>query len=406
MSKKYSGVYQLENGNWGYRYTKVIGGKSVSRKRITDDCGKPFKSAFQASQARTLAIRKMQKEMENDKVKTVVVRKTFADVFDEYCQNGRSGKAYTTIKKQDSLWKNHIKDRFGKRYLDEISVAEITDYLTMLYYEEGRAYGYVEGFLRFFYLIFGQAYARDYLDIDTYNKLCVNKETKIKMPKMKVDEDTETVIFSKEELKCLDGYFKGTNAETAYMIGRYCGLRVNECYGLKWSDIDFEEGTIRVERQMQYQDGMIKLVSLKTRNAKRTIYMAPPLKEYLEKLYWQKEEWEEHLAEQREQNQIFLEDTDGKMISCLELVNTLANGKRQTVNSIKYHAKEIKKRLGIHFKYHYLRHTYGTALADKNTPPHILCNQMGHGNINVTQQYYIAVSRRAVEVLKHNLKAL
>ena len=70
-----------------------------------------------------------------------------------------------------------------------------------------------------FYLIFGQAYSRDYLDVDTYNKLCVNKETKIKMPKMKVDEDTETVIFSKSRNCRLMNTSKGTNAETAYMIG-------------------------------------------------------------------------------------------------------------------------------------------------------------------------------------------
>ena len=404
MAKKAnSGVFQLENGNWGYRYSITVDGKLKTGRRTRDEGNRPFKTEKQAIRARNQAIAK---EQMNIAPKAKSKRRNIEEVFNEYCETGRSGKAYATIKKQDSLWKNHIKERFGKRYVDEISVAEITDYLSMLYYEEGRAYGYVEGFLRFFYLVFGQAYARDYLDIDTYNKLCVNKETKIKMPKMKVDEDTETVIFSKEELKRLDEYFKGTNAETAYMIGRYCGLRVNECYGLKWSDVDFEEGTIRVERQMQYQDGMIKLGSLKTRNAKRTIYMAPPLKKYLEQLYFQKEEWEEAYAEQREQNQIFLEDTDGKMISCLELVNTLENGKRQTINSMKYHAKEIKRRLGIRFKYHYLRHTYGTALADKNTPPHILCNQMGHGNINVTQQYYVAVSRRSVEVLKHNLKTL
>lgn len=401
--KEKAGVYQLENGNWGFRFVIVVDGKKRTKRKVKDEHGRPFKTEKQAIRARSQAIAK---EQMNIAPKAKSKRKTIEEVFNEYCETGRSGKAYSTIKKQDSLWKNHIKERFGKRYIDEISVAEIVDYLSMLYYEENRAYGYVEGFLRFFYLLFGQAYARDYLDVDTYNKLCVNKETKIKMPKMKVDEDTETVIFSKEELKSLDEYFKGTNAETAYMIGRYCGLRVNECYGLKWSDVDFEEETIRVERQMQYQDGMIKLVSLKTRNAKRTIYMAPPLKKYLEQLYFQKEEWKEVYAEQREQNQIFIEDVNGKMVSCLELVNTLENGKRQTINSMKYHAKEIKCRLGIHFKYHYLRHTYGTALADRNTPPHILCNQMGHGNINVTQQYYVAVSRRAVEVLKHNLKAL
>lgn len=103
-----------------------------------------------------------------------------------------SGKAYTTIKKQDSLWENHLKEKFGNRFIDEISVAEVNDYLETLYYK-GRAYKYVEGFLKMFYLIFGQAYSRNYLDIDTYNKLCVTKEGRIKMPKMKTDEDLDIV---------------------------------------------------------------------------------------------------------------------------------------------------------------------------------------------------------------------
>lgn len=67
-----------------------------------------------------------------------------------------------------------------------------------------------------FYLIFGQAYSRNYLDVDTYNKLCLNKGTKISMPKLKTEDDTDIVAFSREELALLDEYFKGTNAETAY----------------------------------------------------------------------------------------------------------------------------------------------------------------------------------------------
>lgn len=398
---KYVGVYQLSNGNWGYRITWNENGKKVNRKGSKDDMGNPLLSAKQAAAARTqaMAARKTKK-------KIPIIRKTFSDVFNEYCENGRKGKAYQTIRKQDSLWKNHLKERYGNRYIDEVSVAEINDYLAMLYYEEDRAYKYVESFLKMFYLIFGQAYSRNYLNVDIYNKLCVNKDTKIHMPKMKVDEETEIVTFSQEELRQLDEYFCGTNAETAYLLGKYCGLRINECYGLKWSDIDLEEGTIKIERQMQYQEGVIKLVSLKTRNAKRTMYMAPPLKEYLKRIYLRKQECEEVFAAQRQQNQIFIEDTNGKAISCLELVNTLENGKRQTINSMKYHSQEVRRRTGIQFKYHYLRHTYGTALAELNTPAHILCNQMGHGNIKVTQQYYIAVSKRGIDTLKNNLESL
>ncbi len=89
------------------------------------------------------------------------VRKTVEEVYTEYCEKGRSGKAYSTIKKQDSLWNNHLKDRFGKRYIDDITVAEIQDYLEELYYIDNRAYSYTESFLKMFYLIFGQAYSRN-----------------------------------------------------------------------------------------------------------------------------------------------------------------------------------------------------------------------------------------------------
>jgi hypothetical protein len=40
-----------------------------------------------------------------------------------------------------------------------------------------------------FYLFFGQAYSRNYIPAELYNQFCVNKETKIRMPKIKRDED-------------------------------------------------------------------------------------------------------------------------------------------------------------------------------------------------------------------------
>ena len=397
------GVFQLENGNWGYRYAIIVGGKTRTKKKVRDDSGNPFKTEKQAVKARNTAIAKEHMDV---KRKKPIQRKTFAAVFAEYCEKGRKGKAYATIRKQESLWNVHLKERFGNKYVDGISVAEIIDYLSELYYEKGYSYRYVESFLKMFYLILGQAYSRNYLDMDTYNKLCVNRDTKIHMPKMKTDEDMEIVIFSREEMQALDEYFCGTNAETAYMIGKYCGLRINECYGLKWCNVDLKNGTILIDRQMQYENGVIKLVPLKTRNAKRTMFMAPPLKEYMTNLYEKKIQIEKILAEQREQNQIFIEDIDGASISSLELVNTLENGKRQTINSMKYHAEQIQEKLHIYFKYHFLRHTYGTALADRNTPVHILCNQMGHASVNVTQKYYIAVSKTGIETLKANLSTL
>lgn len=400
-----AGVYQLENGYWGFRYAIVLNGKRKEGKKVRNDEGKPFKTAKQAAKARQLAIAKEQAAAALPKQKELI-RRTFAEVFEEYCEKGRSGKAYATIKKQDSLWKNHLKERFGKRYIDDITVAEIQDYLEELYYTEDRAYSYTESFLKMFYLIFGQAYSRNYLSVDDYNKLCINKDTKIHMPKMKSDEDTDVVYFKDDELKRLDEYFKGTNAETAYLLGRYCGLRINECYGLKWSNVDLEKGIISIDRQMQYQNGLIKLVPLKTRNAKRKIYLCSRLKNYLKDLWQQLEQDKVTLRQQRQQNQTFIEDMNGEHISSLELVNALPNGKIQTVNSMKYHSRTLQGEHHLLFKYHYLRHTYGTNLAVQNTPEHLLCNQMGHASCAVTHRYYIAISERGVEELLKNLEQI
>ena len=397
-----TGVYQLENGYWAYRFNIRINGESKIQRRTKGEDGSPFKNQKQAARAR-------KKAMEQEQLKALVPPKkerervTVEKIFTIYCENGRSGKAYSTIRKQDSLWENHIKERFGHRYIDEISRADISDYLDELYYIHDKAYSYVESFLKMFYLIYGQAYSRDYIDTELYHKMCVNKATKISMPKMKIDEDLDIVYFSKREMKTLTKYFEGTNAETAFMLGKYCGLRINECYGLKWNNIDLENGIITIDRQMYYHDGVIKLVPVKTRCSKRDIYMCSKIKKYFEELKEQYEIYEEEFKLQREQKQMFLSDVDGNKISSVELVNALPNGKIQTVNSMKYHTRLIKEKHNITFKYHYLRHTFGTRLAELNTPTHFLCNQMGHTNSNVTQRYYLAMSEDGIQEMVKNL---
>ena len=401
MAQNDTGIYQLDGGGWGFRYTVSVNGKRKDVKRVRDANGNPMKTKRSAILARAEAI----KEEQTPKAKQIS-RKTVKEVYEEYCGNGRKDRAYRTKQKQDSLWNNHLCAKYGKRFVDETTAAEVNDYLSDLYYAEGFSYQYTEAFLKMFYLIFGQAYSRNYLEVDTYNKLCVNKDTRIKMPKMKTEDDTDIVAFSREELVLLDDYFKGTNAETAYLLGRYCGLRINEAFGLKWENVDLENGTIIIDRQMQYQDGLIKLVSPKTRNSKRTIFLCPTLQEHLKKKFQQRAEDEKQFAELRKQKTRFIDDLDGRKIPSTDLVNCLPDGTLQTVNSMKYPSREIKAKLGINFKYHFLRHTYGTLMAEMNTPTHLLCNQMGHGHIHTTQRYYIAVSKSGIEILQGNLNCL
>ncbi len=396
------GVYQLENGYWGFRYAMKVDGKKISQRKAIDENGNRFRTKNQALKARQLAMAAARIGRERQRE---IHRRTVAEIYEEYVATGRTGKAYQTIRKQDSLWNNHIKERFGNRFPEDISVAEINDYLADLYYNVGRSYRYVEGFLKIFYLIFGQAYSRNYMDVDSYNKICRNKDTKIHMPKLKGDDDLDIVTFSKEEIEVLDQYFEGTNAETAYLLGRMCGLRINEAFGLKWNHVDLKEGTIYIDRQMQYHEHLIKLVPVKTRNGRRTVYLNDKVKQHLIEKKRQREADEEKYGALRIQKRRLLQDLDGSSIYSTDMVNCLWDGTIQTVNSMKYPTREIKA-LGIDFKYHYLRHTYGTMMADLNTPPHILCDQMGHGKITVTQEYYLGKSKKGIDILRENINQL
>ena len=116
MTKTSSGVYQLPNGTWGFRYAFWVDGKQKDIKRTKDENGKPFKTERAATKAREAAIIEVHTERTQKPAKK---RMTVAEVFKEYCETGRHGKAYGTTRKQDSLWKNHLSKKFGKRYVDD-----------------------------------------------------------------------------------------------------------------------------------------------------------------------------------------------------------------------------------------------------------------------------------------------
>ena len=392
------GVFQLKRGNWGYRVlVKDEDGVTRNRRAVTDQFGHKFTTKREATIAMN-EVMDLYRDIASGKKRRS--KKTVTEIFEEYCEVGRSNKAFGTIRKQDSVWKIHLKKDFGDRYVTEITAAEVNDYLNDLYYAQDYAYKYVEGFLKMFYLIFGQACSREYMTLERYNKLCVDKGTKIRMPKLKVDEDTDIKTFDREQLKLLDDYFKGTNIEAGYMLGRYCGLRMGECLGVTWDCVDFDKGVITIDKQLQVQDGLVRIVPVKTRNAKRQVMMCDKLKQFLYDLYIQREKDKVRYAAVREQKEKKLKMFNGNVVSSLDLVNTLGNGKMQTDTVLRFHARYIKARLHMDFKFHYLRHTYGTRMALLNIPQYLLCNQMGHGNINVTGKYYLGENKDSWVVLK------
>ena len=66
-------------------------------------------------------------------------------------------KALDTIRMQESMRKNHVQPAFGDKEIDSFKITDLNDFLYDLYSKQGKSYAYTEGFLKFFYLLFGYA---------------------------------------------------------------------------------------------------------------------------------------------------------------------------------------------------------------------------------------------------------
>ena len=99
-----TGVYQLTNKNWAFRYTITADGRKKDVRKAKDEFGNPLKTKTEAIRARNKAV---EREREGKKP-APKVRKSFKEVYEEYCGNGRRDRAYRTKQKQDSLWNNHL----------------------------------------------------------------------------------------------------------------------------------------------------------------------------------------------------------------------------------------------------------------------------------------------------------
>ena len=100
------------------------------------------------------------------------------------------------------------------------------------------------------------------------------------LPKL---EHREMKTLPAEQLTSFLREAKETGVFEMYYIELATGLRRGELLGLKWEDIDLEQGSLRVQRQVCRIDGEIVEAPLKTKNAYRVLPLSADAVEVLRK---------------------------------------------------------------------------------------------------------------------------
>ena len=164
--------------------------------------------------------------------------------------------------------------------------------------------------------------------------------------------------------------------KTMIHIVIFCGLRSGELTNLEWSDIDFENETITVSKQLQYLPGkgIYELDSAKTISGNRTIAIPPMLTDLLrEYKTWQDNE--KLLIGQRwiELNKLFTQE-NGKPIF--------------PMTPSKWFNNFIKRNNLPPLTFHQLRHTNISLMVAGGVDIATVGERSGHAKEYVTLRYY------------------
>lgn len=155
------------------------------------------------------------------------------------------------------------------------------------------------------------------------------------------------------------------------------GLRIGELFALTWENIDFENFTVFVRRNLQSRSNGRQIGSLKTLKSKRMIHLD-------EKTINLLKEWQEYQTSYAKQyHSIF--DND------LNLVFTNSWGKMYNhTNFYRRYWRKLVKAAGLPegFSFHGLRHTHATLLLLAGENIKAVSERLGHSSVSTTLNIY------------------
>jgi len=181
-------------------------------------------------------------------------------------------------------------------------------------------------------------------------------------------------VLSKQESEVLSQYCQDniSDATIAIYLSLYTGMRLGEICGLKWEDIDLDQGLITVLRTVQRIEDDINensktskmIFEPKTQSSRRIIVMTDFLIKYLKEY------------------QVMIDYKPSfYLITCSKNIPEPRNIQRKF--------KIVCSRLDINVNFHNLRHSFATNCVSCGIDVKTLSELLGHSNISTTMNLYV-----------------
>lgn len=416
-----------KSGKIVYEYAFEIASVDGKRKRKTKS---GFKTKKEAREAGKLA----QQAYETVGQPVELTEMSFADFLDQWIENDvKITCKAETVKGYEKKIRLYIKPNLGEYRLKTITKDHLQIFITAMF-NEGYSPNTISSIRGILSKCFNFAVDRHYImqspatNLKTPRNLKPKKKTRQK-PHVYIPQDMINKIFER--------FPEGSSAYIPLTLAYRCGLRLGEIYGLVWDDINFEEKTISVNRQVQWHQGERSKEEIKRTNGTSEsngywYFSEPKYKSYriididdelvkiLQKEKNKQERAKEYYAEFYKK--YFCEDTlyfggkiPGFTVSAMnmikedtgneiELVCRREDGSYISPRTMQHVSHIIHKQLNFpEYDTHSLRHTHATMLMENKADMVYIQRRLGHKNISVTMNIY---TNHMTEKIKNTNNAL
>ena len=205
------------------------------------------------------------------------------------------------------------------------------------------------------------------MDMAVRHKLILTNPTEgCELPKV---EHREMKTLPAERLGAFLREAKESGVYELYYMDLATGLSRGELLGLKWEDVDLQNGIIHVRRQVARVDGEVKELPLKTKNSYRNISISQDAVAMLT-------EMEAH----RSSDYVFPSSTGGPI----------------SPDSVNNMLHRVLKRAGLpSIRFHDLRHTFATLALQNGVDIKTVSGMLGHFSAGFTLDTYAHVTTSA-----------
>ncbi len=375
------GECQRPNGSYDYRWTDQFGKRHVIYGKTLEE------------------LREKEKEVDrdiSDGIKAEKRNTTINELFDLWCHIKR-GLKDNTFQNYKYMYNTFVRPKFGKLKISQVKKSDVKRFYNYLADERGLQASTIDSIHTVLHQVFDLAVDDGYIRSNPSER--VLKE--LKQAHCFQTEKRKALTVAEQEL-FLD-YLSNTPRYRhwypifAVMLGT--GLRVGEATGLRWCDIDLDEGLIDVNHTLVYyshgpQKGCSFNVNTpKTKAGERVVPMLGFVKEaFLEERENQKETGISCKASVDGYTDFIFVNRYGDT----QHLGTLNKAIRRIIrdcNDAQFEKSENPEVLLPHFSCHTLRHTFTTRMCEAGVNIKVIQDALGHADVSTTLGIYADVTK-------------